>query len=108
MKYMSAVVVALFVAAGFALPVAPAQADTPGCVTRKEYRKVGQGWTKARVDRRFDTDGNRVAIASSGGFKTSVWSYRACSRFSAVAISYDKDGTRPWKVVAKSAVWVAG
>jgi hypothetical protein len=106
MKYVSAVVVALFVAAGFALPAAPAQADTPGCVTRKEYRKVKQGWTKARVDRRFDTDGNRVAIASSGAFKTSVWNYRACSRLSAVSIAYDKHGTHPWKELAKSAVWV--
>lgn len=106
MRHLSGLVVGLFVVAGLTLPAAPAQADTPGCVTRKEYRSVKKGWTKARVDRRFDTSGNRVAIASSGGFKTSVWSYKTCSRFSAVSVSYDKHGTSPWRLAAKSAVWV--
>jgi hypothetical protein len=41
--------------------VAPASADTPGCVTRAEYRQVqtlprGE-WTMARVARLFDTAG---------------------------------------------------
>lgn len=43
---------------------APAEADTPGCVTQSEFRAVENGWTKKRVHRKFDTNGwfhNRVA-----------------------------------------------
>jgi hypothetical protein len=94
-------------AAGLAIPATSAQADTPGCVTRTEYRSVAKGWTKARVDRRFDTTGHRMAIASSGGYSSSIWNYRTCSPFSAVSISYDKHGTGSWLLTAKSAVWVS-
>jgi len=94
-------------AAGLAVPATSAQADTPGCVTRTEYRSVSRGWTKARVDRRFDTAGHRMAIASSGGYSTSIWNYRTCSQFSAVSISYDKHGSGSWVLTAKSAVWVS-
>lgn len=94
-------------AAGLAVPATSAQADTPGCVTRAEYRSVAKGWKKARVDRRFDTSGHRMAIASSGGYSTSIWNYKTCSQFSAVSIAYDKHGTGPWRLTAKSAVWVS-
>lgn len=55
---------AALIAAATLLAPFPATADTPGCVTRGEFRAVDNGWTKARVHRRFDTDGwfhNRVA-----------------------------------------------
>jgi len=35
----------------------PASADTPGCVTRGEYRHVHRDYTKPRVHRVFDTNG---------------------------------------------------
>lgn len=55
------------------LSVPSAQADTPGCVTRREFRRVdtsgGDAWTRRHVARVFDTrghvvniDGNQVTI----------------------------------------------
>jgi hypothetical protein len=35
----------------------PASADTPGCVTRAEFRNVSEGMSKHRVHRIFDTRG---------------------------------------------------
>ncbi len=82
-------------------PAAAAQ-DTPRCVTKKEYRKVHKGMTKKRVHRIFDTRGRRDAFAQSGGHTAEIRSYRTCSRFSAVSISYG-DG----RLDGKSAVWVS-
>jgi hypothetical protein len=86
---------------------ANADAGSRGCVTRAEYKAVKKGWTKTRVDQRFGTKGHKQAGATSGGFSSSVWTYKTCSQFSAVAVSYDKRGTGPWKLAAKSAVWVS-
>lgn len=47
-----------------------------------------------------------MSYAESGSFKTEIRSYRTCSRFSSVAIAYDKEGAKPWRLSAKSAVWV--
>lgn len=50
-------------------PVLPAQADTPGCVTRHEYRRVdtsgSDAWTRRHVARVFDTRGHVVSIGSN-------------------------------------------
>jgi hypothetical protein len=78
-----------------------AQADTPGCVTRAEYRHVHKGTTKHRVAVIFDTAGKREAIAHSGGYTEEIRTYKTCSRYSAVAISYGNG-----RLDAKSAVWV--
>jgi hypothetical protein len=78
-----------------------AQADTPGCVTRAEYRHVHKGMTKHRVAHIFDTAGKREAYATSGGYTAEIRSYKTCRRYSAVAISYGNG-----RLDAKSAVWV--
>ena len=80
-------------------PAAAAQ-DTPRCVTKKEYRNVHKGMTKKRVHRIFDTRGRRDAFAQSGGHTAEIRSYRTCSRFSAVSISYG-DGS-PSRVLSSS------
>jgi hypothetical protein len=84
---------------GVAAPAA--HADTPGCVVKAEYRQVQKGMTKRRVHRIFDTDGKRDAIARSGGQTFEIRSYRTCSRFSAVSLSFDNG-----RMSGKSAVWV--
>lgn len=38
----------------------PASADTPGCVTRAEFRKASKGMKMTRVHDIFDTRGRRV------------------------------------------------
>src|SRR5262245_29430318 len=42
---------------GVVVGASPATADTPGCHTKKEYRKVHKGMTKTRVHRIFSICG---------------------------------------------------
>jgi hypothetical protein len=91
---------------GSMLAVPSASADTEGCVARAEYRKVGKGDTKAKVNRIFDTAGHRESIAHSGRYHSEIRSYNTCSSFSAVSIAWDRTGSGPWRLSAKSAVWV--
>lgn len=65
--------------AGLILTAAPAAADTPGCVSRGEYRRVdnpiqGLPRTQQMVRRLFDTRGRQ--IARGGGYMTVT--YPAC------------------------------
>ena len=62
MKFLSAIAVAL-VTLAFA-PIAAA--DTPGCVTRSEYRAINKDDSIARVHRIFDTDGRKIGGAKGG------------------------------------------
>jgi hypothetical protein len=101
MKVLSAIAIALV-----ALAFAPlAAADTPGCVTRSEYRAVHKDDSFARVHRIFDTDGRKIGGAKGGGFASQVRSYRTCRPSSSVVIQYDRSRGTIWKLRAKSAVW---
>lgn len=53
----------------------PAQADTPGCVTAKEYRAAKTGMTPRRVGRIFDTTGEPLD-GGAGGY---TQGYQRCS-----------------------------
>ena len=69
--------------------VQPARADTPGCVTRKEFKRVSIGMLKRRVHRIFDTSGIRVSwyYDSKGRF----WErriYDECKGVGEVIIDY--------------------
>jgi hypothetical protein len=89
------------------IALAPAaSADTEGCVVRSEYQKVHKGMRKSSVQRIFDTNGNRQAIAHSGGYTSEIRSYRTCSQYSAVSVAFDSGPGEPLRVSAKSAVWV--
>ena len=102
MKFLSAIALALV-----ALAFAPlAAADTPGCVTRAEYRAVHKDDSIARVHRIFDTDGRKSGGAKGGGFASQVRSYRTCRPLSSLVIQYDRSRGTIWKLTAKSAVWV--
>lgn len=102
MKFLSAIALALV-----ALALAPlAAADTPGCVTRSEYRAVHKDDSIARVHRIFDTDGRKIGGAKGGGFASQVRSYRTCRPLSSLVIQYDRSRGTIWKLTAKSAVWV--
>ena len=86
--------------------ISPAQADTPGCVTRAEYRAVTKGMTKARVHKIFDTDGRRQAISTSGGYAFEIRSYKTCAPYSAVSVGFEKKPGGVLRMSNKSAVWV--
>jgi hypothetical protein len=71
---------------GVAAPAA--QADSPRCVTKAEFRSVHVGMTKARVHRIFDTSGRRVTFARVRRYTSEVRRYRPCSRRTAISVSY--------------------
>ena len=112
MKFLSAIALALVALAFAPLASAPlafaplAAADTPGCVTRSEYRAVQKDDSIARVHRIFNTDGRRIGGAKGGGFASQVRSYRTCSPLASVVIQFDRSRGTIWKLTAKSAVWV--
>jgi hypothetical protein len=79
-----------------AVPV-PATADTPGCVTRSEFRQVHNGMSKTSVQRIFDTSGSLSSAA-----RHEVRTYRACHR---PRLSYVSVHFSGGKVIAKFALW---
>jgi hypothetical protein len=102
MKFLSAIALALV-----ALALAPlAAADTPGCVTRSEYRAVHEDDSITRVHRIFDTDGRKIGGATGGGSSSQVRRYRTCRPHSSVVIQYDRSRGTIWRLTAKSAVWI--
>ena len=82
-----------------ALPPA-ASADTPGCVTRKEFRKVKMGMSKQRAHRIMDTAGQRRVISRGYGFVIEVRNYDTCTPYGVASISYEDR-----RVAGKVAVW---
>lgn len=88
------------------LTAAPAQADTPGCVSRNEFGLVKKGWTKARVHRLFDTSGQQYYYSSAQyGFPAEQWrEYDGCPEYSWIDVDYVKrNGV--WYVTSKDAIW---
>lgn len=100
------VLVATALAATTLVVAPPASADTPGCVTRAEFQAAKKGMTKPKVHGIFDTAGERMSIASSGGYSSEIRSYTTCSPYSSVVVAWDKNPGKDWKLSAKSAVWV--
>ena len=76
-----------------------------GCVSKAEYKKAHKGMTKKKIDHIFGTKGHREAGATSGGYRSEVWSYRPCTQYSAVSMSFSGYSGGPLKMDAKSAVW---
>jgi|RhiMethySRZTD1v2_1073278.scaffolds.fasta_scaffold349723_2 hypothetical protein len=86
---------------GVMVTASPASADTPGCVTKTEYRKVHKGMIKKRVDRIFDIPGEFVdAVPVAGGF---FQAYGTCKPGHFVGITYKRPrhGLRPVHVYKK-------
>lgn len=85
-----------------------AQADTPGCVTKSEYRHVHKGDSIRRVHRIFDTRGRLQEKGTSGGYPAKLRIYKACrsAPYPAVAVAYKKKADGVWRLVAKSKVGV--
>lgn len=82
---------AVALAAGL-VAAGPAQAAnrTPGCVTRAEFRKVGDGDYKYSVRKAFGTRGRQV-YASYGGRGVGnyeIREYRACTPHGYVQVTY--------------------
>ncbi len=91
MRFRSLIAVALTgaISSFGAVSLAPsASADTPGCVTRKEFKKVERGMSKNRVARIFDTKGRQSSSFRSGGDIYQTRKYNPCPRYSYVNVDY--------------------
>ena len=98
-KFAAAVATAALITGG-AVAVAPA-AQAAGCVTQREFSHAKRGMTKTKVAHIFGTGGKRMSIASSGGYTAEVRSYKTCSPYGSVAVSYMNG-----RLQAKSGVFV--
>lgn len=85
--------IAMAACAGVALgglTAAPTLANsTPGCVTSREFAKIRNGMSKSTVSKKFGTKGKRTTIARSGGYTIEIRSYRTCTQYGTVAISFE-------------------
>lgn len=90
--------ITLFAVCSILAAPASAAADTPGCVTRSEFRQVHDGMTKTRVHRGFDTNGRLQSTLRGHEVRT----YRACHR---PRLSYVSVHFSSGRVVAKFAIW---
>ena len=93
LRPLAAVVTGLALAVGGVIvTAAPASADTPGCVTKKEYRRIHKGMTKKRVHRIFDTRRSWFAGGSAGVYKRT---YQSCDFQHAAWIQYKRRPNKP-------------
>lgn len=102
-KFLAALALA---GVGATLPSAPAQAGTPGCASKREFRSIHRGDSITLVANRFDATG-RVEAEGSGW----RWmEYRACSSGDwNVHVYYSRrpgpNGVVALRVSSKSAYW---
>ena len=86
--------------------IAPVQADSEGCVTKKEFQKIGKGHRKPKVTKIFDTNGKQTYYYWSEDYKAQSREYRACVHPDASLVQVDFEfHKKAWRVVAKSAYW---
>lgn len=75
-----------------------AEADTPGCVSKREFNRVSVGMAQARVHRIFDTAGEQTGL----GAPNVLYYYKSCrSAGGVVQVTYDSN----LRVVGKSGYW---
>jgi hypothetical protein len=87
---------------------APANADTPNCVTRAEYVRVKDGLDRGKVHDTFDTNGRSLS-KNPGAVHNSAREYRMCAAWRAatgdskVQVQYNNYAARggPQRVVHK-------
>ncbi|HYO33026.1 MAG TPA: hypothetical protein VES21_09270 [Nocardioidaceae bacterium] len=87
--------------AGPVAMAAPAQADTPNCVTRTEYRSVQHGWSKRKVASVFDVAGRRVTVNDPYQAKVYNDCWRPKRPWGKVSVFY-KYRNGAWRVIDKT------
>lgn len=97
---LSALLLAALMLGGVSVAAPTPAAAADGCVAQSEFAKVKKGFSKAKVARVFGTKGKREAISRGYGVTIEIRSYRACTRFGAVSVSFENG-----RLSAKSAVF---
>lgn len=67
--------------------VGPANAAS-ACVSQAEFGKIKNGMTIAKVKSLTGTNGTLTSAAGKGSYRVELRSYKACTKYGAVAISY--------------------
>lgn len=91
---------------GTVAAAAPAAAETPSYVSKKEFGKVTKGMRKQRVHEIFDVSGKQTYFASGTQWSPpEQWrEYPTASDWGYVEVDYKKrEGV--WRVTAKYAFW---
>ena len=88
-----AVILSLFAALASIGSTGPAEADTPGCVSRHEYDRVTTGMTMTRVHKIFDTEGQSSRLGAPNQLRM----YKTCTGRGRVQVIYTQGG----RVVSK-------
>ncbi len=86
---------------------APAQADTPNCATKGEFKAVEKGWSKTRVANRLDIGGKQTYYFSGTKYSNAMQGrdYKPCTGdYSYISIDFEKK-KGVWRVTSKSAYW---
>lgn len=94
-KFITQVLIATMASFGLVSLAPIASADTPGCVTKREFRAVGFWDSKASVHSSFDTRGLRVR---SYGGQGETRQYRTCggAARSYITVDFESDGDGVW------------
>jgi hypothetical protein len=79
-------------------PLGPAQADTPGCVTKGEFKRAKKGMKQVRVHRIFDTSGFDTGL---GDLETRH--YDPCAAGGIVQVVFRDNG----RLKSKSGNWIS-
>ncbi len=98
-KIAAALVAGVLTSAPLVL-ASPAWADTPGCVTRAEFKKVSKGMTQQRVTRIFDDPGKLSSYYDYDGVVYTTRDYNPCAKDASVSVDY-KNG----RVTSKYGFW---
>lgn len=106
MKKLLAVGVAGMALATSGAVVVPAQADTRGCVTKAEFRRVKLTHKMAFIHNVFDTRGRQTYIYSSDGYSFQSRDYRACRhpKYSYLNVGYEYTNGA-WRLTSKTSYW---
>lgn len=78
MKYLKTVLATFALALAMLAPAAPANADTPGCVSDGEYANTDPGEKMSSVHDRYDTDGWLVDTTFADGYRYQHRQYVRC------------------------------
>jgi hypothetical protein len=84
-----------------------ADAATPACVAKAEFRQIRNGMTPARVTNLTGVKGRVTYSSSFGGYRLLSKEYRACvgRSYSFAHVSYSGDPGQPLKMNSKPAYW---
>lgn len=97
-KFIIAAVLSLAASLGVVAIESPANADTPGCVTKKEWKKITYRMQMKRVHRITDTKGDLILLTPDN--TVMVRGYPECGAGWLQLITYVKI-TGSWYVDAK-------